>query len=62
MARNTQDFHEGAGHKALEKTVNAMGLGKDSIKDPFTGTVHVDLSDPKHSFWQPMWSDDKKDK
>lgn len=32
----------------------AMGLnlGADNVvKDPFTGTVHIDLSDPNHPFW-----------
>jgi|LakMenEpi03Aug12_release.lakeMendotaPanAssembly.Ray.scaffolds.fasta_scaffold2555447_1 hypothetical protein len=29
-------------------------VGAKSIKDPFTGTVHVDLSDPEHPFWKGM--------
>lgn len=32
----------------------AMGITKESdciLKDPFTGTTHVDLSDPNHPFW-----------
>lgn len=61
MPRNNKDFSEGQGREKLESTIQAMGLGKDAVKDPFTGTTHVDLSDPNHSFWKPMWSDDKKD-
>lgn len=35
-------------------TLCAIGLNlvsADVIKDPFTGTVHVDLSNPNHPFW-----------
>ena len=34
----------------------AMGFNKGSdhvIYDPFTGTTHVDLSNPNHPFWGP---------
>jgi hypothetical protein len=59
MPRNNKDFTNG--REKLESTVRAMGLGKDAVKDPFTGTTHVDLSDPKHPFNQPMFPDWKKD-
>lgn len=60
MPRNNKDFSEG--REALEKSIQAMGLGANAVKDPFTGTTHVDLSDPKHPFHQPMFPDwDKKD-
>ena len=66
MPRNNGDFSEGATPKTsrdvLENTVGAMGLGSSSVKDPFTGTIHVDLSDPNHPFHQPMFPDwNKKD-
>jgi ribosomal protein L31 len=38
----TQDVLEG-----MFASVNAP-----MVKDPFTGTVHVDLSDPNHPFWK----------
>jgi hypothetical protein len=45
----------GSSQEQVEETATQMGL--QGIKDPFTGTVHVDLSDPKHPFWMPMGSD-----
>lgn len=60
MPRNNEDFTNG--QEKLDATVRGMGLGRDMIKDPDTGTVYVDLSDPKHPFHQPMFPDwDKKD-
>lgn len=61
MPRNNKDFSEGQGREALEKNIQDMGLGASAVKDPFTGTTHVDLSDPGHKFWQPMFPDKKKD-
>lgn len=60
MPRNIKDFSEGTGREVLEETTSAMGLGRDAIKDPETGTTWVDLSDPKHPFNQPMFPDWKK--
>ena len=61
MPRNIKDFTEGTGREVLEETVGAMGLGSSAVKDPFTGTTHVDLSDESHPFHQPMFPDWKKD-
>lgn len=58
MPRNIKDFTVGTGSKVLAKTVTAMGL--EAKPDPKTGVPTVDMTDPNHSFWQPMWSDDKK--
>lgn len=34
--------------------------GAKMVKDPFTGTVHVDLSDPNHPFWTGKPGDGNK--
>lgn len=36
--------------------VCALGLTNDSVKkDPATGTVVIDLSDPGHPFWKGVY-------
>lgn len=40
----------GSAKEQLEETALQMGL--QGVRDPFTGTVHVDLSDPNHPFWK----------
>jgi hypothetical protein len=34
----------------VEETTSRMGL--QGIRDPHTNVVHMDLSDPNHSFWK----------
>jgi ribosomal protein L31 len=36
----------------VEETALQMGL--HGVRDPFTGTVHVDLSNPEHPFWKKL--------
>ena len=42
----------GSPTEQVEETALQMGL--QGVRDPFTGTVHVDLSDPKHPFWKKV--------
>lgn len=42
----------GSTKEQLEETALHMGL--QGARDPFTGIVHVDLSDPNHPFWKKM--------
>jgi len=42
----------GSPKEQVEETVLQMGL--QGVRDPFTDTVHVDLSDPKHPFWKKV--------
>ena len=39
---------------STQETLENMfsSVGANMVKDPFTGTVHVDLSDPEHPFWK----------
>jgi|TARA_R110000803_G_scaffold20593_1_gene52812 hypothetical protein len=32
----------------------ALHIGMRGVRDPHTGIVHVDLSDPNHTFWKKM--------
>jgi hypothetical protein len=45
----------GSPKEQAEESLLAMGL--QGVRDPEHGTVHVDVSDPKHSFWKKMWED-----
>ncbi len=57
MGRNNKDFLSGNGEapkeNATQEKLESMfsSAGVKMIKDPFTGTTHVDLSDPNHPFW-----------
>ena len=39
----------GEKYSKLESMFDKAGV--KMVKDPFTGTTHVDLSDPEHPFW-----------
>ena len=50
---------EGRAH--LDDQTEKMGI--PSVQDPFTGTVHADLSDPEHPFHksiQDMWDEEER--
>lgn len=48
----TRPLTETTAQEKLESMFSSVGASM--IKDPFTGTVHVDLSDPEHPFWKGM--------
>lgn len=63
MPRNNKDFSEGNGSSnPTQQKLEGMfaAAGAKMIKDPFTGTVHVDLSDPNHPFWTGKPKDGSK--
>jgi hypothetical protein len=50
MGSHTEPLTATSAQDKLESMFS--GIGAPMAKDPFTGTVHVDLSDPEHFLWK----------
>jgi ribosomal protein L31 len=47
-----EEFESGKSGEKYTKLESMFDkAGVSMVKDPFTGTTHVDLSDPNHPFW-----------